>query len=166
MTKKAYTLIEILIVVSILGIIAAIVVPQYQNNTQQAREANAKQNIRILRTAIERYKADHGVPPCYHKDGSIDEAPIFFTGSLTNISNQTGTIRLEKVPRDEFIYGPYLKEIPKNPITGNSGIHIDKTLPFPEPGTSGAGWVYHPPTGEIRLDAAGTDSQGTAYSDY
>ncbi|RKY11715.1 MAG: hypothetical protein DRP65_03460, partial [Planctomycetota bacterium] len=49
--KKAFSLVELLIVVAILGILAAIVVPEFQTYTQQAKEAAAKDNLRILRNA-------------------------------------------------------------------------------------------------------------------
>ncbi len=68
-TKYAFTLVEILIVVAILGILAAIVLPTFQDHVQQARESAAKDNLRILRNAIEVYAAQHNdVPPGYPND--------------------------------------------------------------------------------------------------
>ena len=61
--KKAFTLIEILIVVSILGILSAIVFPEFQAQAQQSRESAAKDNLRILRNAIEIYAAEHNDIP-------------------------------------------------------------------------------------------------------
>ena len=50
--KRAFTLVEILIVVALLGILAAIALPTFQDHIQQARESAAKDNLRILRNAI------------------------------------------------------------------------------------------------------------------
>ena len=62
--KKAFTLVEILIVTAILGIMAAIVMPLFAGHVQLAKEAAAKDNLRILRGAIERYAAEHNdIPP-------------------------------------------------------------------------------------------------------
>ncbi|MHC4575646.1 MAG: type IV pilin protein [Planctomycetota bacterium] len=55
--KRGFSLIELIIVVAILGIVAAIVVPQFQSHTAQARESAAKKNLRVLRTAINLYAA-------------------------------------------------------------------------------------------------------------
>ena len=64
--RRGFSLVEILIVVAILGILAAIVLPEFQAHTQQAKEAAAKDNLRILRQQIELYAAQHnGLAPGY-----------------------------------------------------------------------------------------------------
>src|SRR6185295_7253169 len=55
----AFTLIEILIVVVILGILATIVVPQFSNASINAKENTLKDELRYLRTQIVVYKAQH-----------------------------------------------------------------------------------------------------------
>ncbi len=56
-TKKAFTLVEILIVVVILGILAAIVVPQFTNATQDAQTGNLRAQLKSLQNQIELFKA-------------------------------------------------------------------------------------------------------------
>ncbi len=56
-SKKAFTLVEILIVVVILGILAAIVVPQFTNATQDAQTGNLRAQIKSLQNQIELFKA-------------------------------------------------------------------------------------------------------------
>lgn len=62
--RKAFTLVEILIVVVILGILAAIVVPQFTGATQEAQAGNVLSQLDTLNNQIELYKARHnGTPP-------------------------------------------------------------------------------------------------------
>src|SRR4051812_15890238 len=73
--KRAFTLIEILIVVVILGILAAIVIPQFSNASHVARENSLKDDLRYLRTQVAVFKAQHrDVPPGY-PSGNIASTP-------------------------------------------------------------------------------------------
>ena len=64
--ENGFSLVEILIVVCILGILAAIVAPHYTKATTKAKEAAAKKILQILRTQIEKYTTEHNdVPPGY-----------------------------------------------------------------------------------------------------
>ena len=65
-SRRAFTLIELLIVIVILGILATIVVPQFSNASINAKENTLKDELRYLRTQIVVYKAQHhDVPPGY-----------------------------------------------------------------------------------------------------
>ena len=54
--RRAFTLVEVLIVVAILGILGALVLPTFRGHIIEAKEAAAKDNIRIFRNAIEYFK--------------------------------------------------------------------------------------------------------------
>ena len=70
--RKAFSLVELLIVTAIIGILAAIVIPEFQTHSQQAKETAAKDNLRILRNTIELYAVQHnGIPPGY-----VDNEPL------------------------------------------------------------------------------------------
>ena len=58
MRKKGFTLIEILIVVTMIGILVAILVPQYKYSVIRAREAVLKENLFQVRDAINKYFFD------------------------------------------------------------------------------------------------------------
>lgn len=165
--KKAFTLVEILIVVAILGILAAIVLPQFQSHAQQAKEAAAKDNLRILRQQIELYAAQHnGVPPGYNM-GDTGSPPIFliFRLQLTWASNATGGMAPIGTPG--FPLGPYISAIPSNPFNNlNTARVLLNDDEFPAEATGEYGWVYQPQTKTIRLDWPGTDKDGIRYYDY
>lgn len=65
--KMAFTLIELLIVVAIIGILAAIAVPNFLNAQIRAKTARVQADIKMLDTAIQTYYLDHNdVPPDYN----------------------------------------------------------------------------------------------------
>ncbi len=60
---RGFTLIEILVVVVILGILAAIIVPNLMERPGQARVTKAKSDIRAIESALNMYRLDHHVYP-------------------------------------------------------------------------------------------------------
>ena len=90
-TKSAFTLIELMIVVMILGLLATVVMPKILNRPEQARRMKAKVDIRNIETALAMYKTDTGRFPTtsqglqalvsnpgiegYNKDGYLDKVP-------------------------------------------------------------------------------------------
>src|SRR5216110_240405 len=93
--QRAFTLIELLLVLVILGIIAAIVVPKFSGRTEQARQTAAQTQISTFNTALDAFEVDNGYYP----------------------KGRSGLNDLRQAPREAQNWkGPYLeKDIPNDP---------------------------------------------------
>jgi len=61
--RAGFTLIEILVVVAIIGILAAVIVPRIVGRTDEARRTKAMADLRAIENALAMYKLDNGVYP-------------------------------------------------------------------------------------------------------
>jgi type II secretion system protein G len=99
--KQAFTLIELLIVVAIIGILAAIAVPNFLNAQVRAKIANAVSDMRALDTALEMYRMDNGHYPYWRDSGGTNVNPV----NRRFIPLTTPMAYISSVPQDPFIYG-------------------------------------------------------------
>jgi len=102
--RSAFTLIELLLVLVILAVLAAVVVPKFTNRSEQARQTAAKTDIKTIESAIETFEVENGRYPSSEEGlGALMTAPA----GLQNW------------------HGPYIKGnggLPKDPW-GNSYIY-------------------------------------------
>jgi general secretion pathway protein G len=147
-TKKAFTLVEILIVVVILGILAAIVVPQFTNATQDAQGGNLKAQIKSVQNQIELYKArTNAYPTLVELNANASAA-----GSL-DITHGWSVLIDQK----------YIKTAPRNPAAPNTATcqnwAVVAGLPGACPGGTDAGWVYDEASGTLSATYFNEDTQ-------
>lgn len=130
---RAFTLVEILIVVVILGILAAIVIPQFSTAAQSSKESALKQDVFRFREQIELYRHQHnGEPPTLA--GFIDQMTM-----ATDADGNTAAPGTAGYP-----YGPYLPGIPRNPFTD--------TIPIGDGAVGTSAWYYDEDTGDIHAN--------------
>lgn len=165
--KRGFSFVEIMMVVAILGILAALVIPQFQSHSQEAKEAAAKDNLRILRQQFEVYTAQHnGVSPGY-PDGDITAAPTWMSLFSQMLKSTNASGEFADIGTAGFPLGPYLTQMPKNPFNESKTVKmLGNAEGFPADPTGTFGWVYKPATKEVRLDWTGTDKKGVRYYDY
>jgi prepilin-type N-terminal cleavage/methylation domain-containing protein len=164
---KAFTLVEILIVVVLLGVLAMIVIPTVASSTISAKESALATDLNLLRRLILIYKCQHlEVGPGY-PDGDSAQSPIeqTFVEQVTMASNIHG--ETAPVGSAGFNRGPYVMKIPVNPLNELSTVQmLGNGEEFPAEADNSHGWIYKAATSEIRADSTGTDESGKRYYDY
>jgi general secretion pathway protein G len=145
-TKKTsgFTLIEILIVVIILGILAAIVIPQFTNASTEAKQSSMASQLQTLRSQIGTYVAQHG-----------GTAPSLWT-QLTEATDSSGT-----ASTSANAFGPYFTNPVANPLVPTAdATTVTTTTTKAQTAPDGtAAWIYNAATGEIH--GVGPDPSST-----
>ena len=116
MVRKGFTLVEILIVVVILGILAAIVIPQFTNASEAAKASSVLSQLQTLRSQIELYKNQH------NNLYPTSNGTLTGTWDWTKLTSKTDIAGTVGTTAGTHIYGPYMQQAPKNPfvLTANN----------------------------------------------
>ncbi len=170
-TRVGFSLIELVIVVTIIGIIAAIAVPRLSAGSLRAREAALTRDLAALRYAIDMYAAEHGGDyPGLRADGAGNAArsPESSISQLTLYSNDLGEV--VTTPDSTHFFGPYVLKIPPLPVGDNQNsvdVVIDDTNVPPQKTGSAEGWVYNPVSGDIIANSDKMNENGNrTYDEY
>ena len=154
MSRRGFSLIELVIVVVIIAIIAAIAIPRMSRGAAGANDSALQADLRTLRNAIDLYAQEHG--GTYPTLANINATP----GALTAYSDDQGTISATKSAT--CIYGPYLRVLPTIPLGTEKGSSAFGASP-----ATGTAWVYDVTTGGVTANTGTlTDAKGKQYSTY
>ena len=126
--RAAFTMIELLIVISIIAILAAAIIPNFIGFDAEAKVAATKSNLDTLRSRVTLYRAKEGKYP-----DSLDE--------LVN-----------KAYLDAGVRKPYLTKMPPELVSSNKGSNAQTARRSDEPITNEGGWLYRTDTAEVLVN--------------
>jgi prepilin-type N-terminal cleavage/methylation domain-containing protein len=109
MNRNGFTLIEMLVVVTLIGILASIALPNFLKAKDKAKEAETKANLHVIQVALERYATDHA-----------GEYPAVLIGGDDRGWRKCEAVTLrdpeDRPPLDPLIQGSYVTDYPRNPF--------------------------------------------------
>jgi len=123
--RSGFTLVELVIVVLVLGIIAAVAAPKMFDTANDARDSASRQSLVVLRDAIELHRAQNGAYPT------------------------AGAINTALLP---FLQGPF--PAPQAGTNQNATVAASTQNPIVAVEAGTDGWAYNATTGEIRINDA------------
>ncbi|MEO0514506.1 MAG: prepilin-type N-terminal cleavage/methylation domain-containing protein [Planctomycetota bacterium] len=138
---KGFTLVEILIVVVILGILAAIVIPQFTSASESAKASSLVTQLQSLRSQLELYQLQH--------NGEYPTVADFWD-QMTEETNIAGSTT---ITTGQKTYGPYLQKEIVNPFTDSSLVVASAAagvIAEDEGGSVANGFIYDATSGKIR----------------
>jgi general secretion pathway protein G len=150
--RIGFTLLEVMLVVVILGLVAAIALPKLSQGATNTSATALASDLAVMRTAIDLYQNDH--------NGTFPTAANI-ANQLIEYSDITGAT-LSTTKNATSCYGPYLRSVPTLPVGAEKG-----NTTFAAATGTGVGWVYDG-AGNLIAGTVGTelDSNGKAYNTY
>ena len=148
---KAFSLLELVIVIVIIGVIAAIAIPRMGSAADNSTNTAVAADISNVQRAIELYATEHlEQGPATDPDGSTNPNPAVFTQRLLSTTDDSGNLA------PNGIYGPYLRAWPQNLLNKLSSVRIGGAAA----GANTDGWRFDPATRAFESDYQGQLSAG------
>ena len=117
--KKGFTLIEIMIVVAIIIILAAVAIPNYLNTTIRAKKSRVAEDFSVLATVLETYRTDWGRYPI--NGPSIEGIQYCYFGRNSDVNNSAKSLKDFFTPEISGRADAFLNKPENTAITGIAG---------------------------------------------
>lgn len=146
MKKRGFTLIELMVVIAIIGLLAAIALPRFANVSDSAKVANVQGNISSLRTAISMHFAKNDAYPALPTTGSdLDTITTSTNGANVAFTEFYGKSNLPETPGSTTNSVTITKKKTLiNTASGNDFTTLDAN--------GDGGWMYRAADGAIRAN--------------
>lgn len=133
---RGFTLVELLVVVVVLAVLAAIVLPKFMDSGKRSKESALRSDLKLVRNAISLFRNDTGVYPLTLDDLAATAAPAKGSDGTADVALTASSW-----------HGPYLQSVPVDAV-------------------SAAALTYTKTTGTVISSATGNGLDGTAYSSW
>ena len=114
--KSGFTIVELLIVIVVIGILAAITIVAYNGVQQRARDTSRTVAVRNVMKALELYRIDNGVYPSVGTDG--------VGYAMSTLSTALVPTYIKAIPNDPNTSGPNYQYVRSTAASGAYGIRI------------------------------------------
>ena len=164
LNREAFTLIELMIVVTIIGLLAAVATPRFARMLKRAKQASSKNGLAVLRSAAGVYYADN-LGTFAYEDTAVG-GDYSFISALDSISNNAFT------PKYLSIIPDFISGIQGYPNENSNEIAVAEdggTFDYDSRGVQqsvAAPWVYFKKTGMWYVNCGELDTTGVAISTW
>jgi len=158
MKKRGFTLIELMVVIAIIGLLAAIALPKFGDVSSQAKVANVQGNLATNRTAISMYYAKSDVYPAL-----VDAEDALSGVTTTDGDGTTLATFTDFYGKDKMADTPATSSIAAKNTIGESTTTTGNSFTA----AGNGGWAYRQSDGAIRANFADDAyDQGVTWSEY
>jgi len=138
--SRGFTLLEVLIVVVIMAVLAAVVIPQFTDSSTSAKQSSLTHDLHVMRSQVEMYRITH-----------LNSLPKLIDNSLPQLTSATNAAGEMGLPGTKYPFGPYIDDVPANPFDGSSKVTAVASpgkKPTAVVGSLG-GWQYDTSDGSV-----------------